>query len=80
MRCECCDELCPVHRGEECQEEGTLTLYRVDMDDVSGTVFCDECAEDALSSGLYTDELADLTEEEESELLERCRAEFDIEG
>lgn len=29
-------------------------LYRVDMDDESGTLFCEHCAEDAMESGVFT--------------------------
>jgi hypothetical protein len=29
------------------------------MDDVSGTAFCDKCADDAFESGLFTDSVDD---------------------
>jgi hypothetical protein len=59
MKCECADNMCPNHPGEDCKvlasSEGKfITLYRVDMLDKTGTVFCPRCAEDALESMLYT--------------------------
>ena len=30
-----------------------LTVFRVDMDDRTGTAFCWPCAEDAMQSGLF---------------------------
>jgi len=33
----------------------TTILYRVDMEDVTGTAFCEACADDAFASGLFTD-------------------------
>jgi hypothetical protein len=30
-------------------------LYRVDMEDIGGTLMCECCADDALDSGLYAD-------------------------
>jgi hypothetical protein len=57
--CKCADRGCPVHKGTECTRMATrempiVTLYRVDMDDRSGTPFCSMCAEDAMESGLFT--------------------------
>jgi hypothetical protein len=52
--CECADGGCPACHGD-CEREATVTLHRVDMEDRTGTLFCDECAEDAMSSGLFTE-------------------------
>ena len=53
MYCECFDPQCPHtthgHIGE------TRVLYRIDMEDETGIEMCDTCAEDAWSSGLFTD-------------------------
>lgn len=58
MKCECYDSGCaaPNHRTQRCQSAAITVLYRIDMDDVTGTRFCDGCAEDAMESGLFTDE------------------------
>jgi hypothetical protein len=51
--CECCDRLCPVHEGAECGRKGSQLLYRVDMEDRTGTLMCRFCANDAFESGLF---------------------------
>lgn len=54
--CECSDNQCPVHNGQnECVNLGEVVLYRVDMEDLTGTLFCEECASDALDSGLFVE-------------------------
>jgi len=54
-RCECADPGCPVHKGREsCDKFGRQILYRIDMEDESGTSFCSKCAEDAWDSGVFT--------------------------
>jgi len=54
MQCECCDRGCPVHLSfAGCRNEATTVLYRFDMNDETGTMFCDQCAVDALESGLF---------------------------
>lgn len=60
--CECLDHGCPAHRGKPCHRlahtadaRGSL-LFRVDMEDRTGTLFCAACAEDAAMSGLYSDD------------------------
>ncbi len=64
-KCECADKGCAVHKGRaECrfgQGDGCpmTRLYRVDMEDRSGTLFCLPCADDAMESGLYTDGIDD---------------------
>jgi hypothetical protein len=57
VKCECSDDRCPTHKGtDRCRKQATDILYRVDMQDESGTAFCDDCADDAFSSGLFTTE------------------------
>lgn len=54
--CECSDRRCPAHPGKDCSKVGrTRTLYRVDMEDRTGTRFCSACASDAMDSGLFAD-------------------------
>lgn len=62
--CECADPGCPECAGD-CKHIGTEILYRVDMEDESGTLFCDQCAADAMSSGVFTDAPEDASEDEE---------------
>jgi len=53
LRCRCLDLNCPVcHR--ECLRPAFLTLYRTDLDDETGTAFCEGCAVAALESGVFT--------------------------
>lgn len=55
--CECADKLCPVHNGKSsCEKNSVTTLYRVDMEDHTGTKFCRGCADDSLESDLFTRE------------------------
>jgi hypothetical protein len=62
-RCECSDKGCNPHIGaNQCRALATTILYRVDMEDVTGTAFCEWCAEDAWGSGLFTDEVEDDAE------------------
>jgi hypothetical protein len=57
MQCECSDQECPVHPGRsQCDSEMTVTLFRVDTDDQTGTARCDGCAREALDSGLFVTE------------------------
>ena len=57
MQCECSEQNCPVHPGRsQCDSEMTVTLFRVDTDDQTGTARCDGCARDALDSGLFVTE------------------------
>lgn len=51
-KCECADSGCPKCKGK-CERKAMQTLYRVDMEDRTGTRFCNECAEDAYESGLF---------------------------
>ena len=52
MMCECSDPQCP-HCGGACDEIGRETLYRIDMEDHTGTRMCAVCSEDAMGSGLF---------------------------
>ena len=63
MQCECYDcDGCPnkTHgagpepESRRCKEPATTTLYRSDMDDREGVAFCEECASDAMDSGVFT--------------------------
>lgn len=60
-KCECSDPGCPKHpQVSECAaadgKKSVMTLYRIDMEDRTGTDMCSECASDATDSGLFTDE------------------------
>lgn len=55
--CDCADPGCPVHLGSsDCPHTASTILYRVDMEDYSGTPFCEECAVDAMDSGVFSTE------------------------
>jgi hypothetical protein len=56
LRCQCSDRGCPVHPGISlCIRPASTTLFRIDMEDQTGTAFCDACAEDAMNSGLFSE-------------------------
>lgn len=69
-RCECRDGGCPVCHGK-CKAAAELTLYRVDMEDQTGTDMCGACAADALDSGVFTTEVED-EEVDEEETMRPC--------
>ncbi len=53
--CECNDTGCLIHKGTQCKITGrTQILYRIDMEDVTGTMMCNPCANDAMESGLFS--------------------------
>ena len=52
--CECSDPGCPACLGL-CGKSAVMTLYRIDMQDLTGTDFCEDCANDAMESGLFSD-------------------------
>lgn len=54
-KCECADRECPEHRGTSECFNGALRkpLKRIDMEDHSGTLMCEACAEDAMQSGVF---------------------------
>ncbi len=54
MRCGCADPGCPWCKGR-CTRKAATTLYRVDMEDATGTPMCSRCAADAMESGVFTD-------------------------
>lgn len=51
--CECVDPGCP-HCAGNCEDRGTIRVYRVDMEDESGSLLCEKCADDCFESGLFT--------------------------
>lgn len=53
-KCECSDTRCPVHPGEFCKDVAVETLYRRDMDNAP-VQFCAACAEDAWTSGVFSE-------------------------
>ncbi len=58
-RCECGDRECPAHTNKySCDNEGKVLVFRIDMNDQSGTLMCEECADDAIESGIFTYEEA----------------------
>lgn len=54
-QCECFDPMCP-HPGmpHQCQRTSSIIVYRIDMDDSTGTSMCTVCADDAMESGVFT--------------------------
>jgi hypothetical protein len=52
-KCECTDKGCTC-KGK-CTNNAAACLSRVDMEDRTGTLFCRACAEDAMESGLFTE-------------------------
>lgn len=55
-QCECADRGCKEHKGQSsCLAAGDTILFRVDMADETGTLFCEACATDAMESGLFTE-------------------------
>ena len=68
--CECSDPGCDACMGR-CQTMGpTSILYRVDMDDCSGTRMCEACAADAFESGCFTDDPDSVGQVDADEVLE----------
>lgn len=59
-RCECADLECPANDCHDKLHDGhlhawaTTVVFRIDMDDETGTAMCEACAADALDSGLFT--------------------------
>lgn len=55
VKCECGDPGCKAHKGSEnCIHRSFDILYRIDMEDETGTAMCEACIDDAFSSGLFT--------------------------
>ena len=60
-KCECSDTGCPMHENSQyCDCLANVILYRVDMDDYTGTAMCDDCANDATMSGLFTESTGEV--------------------
>ena len=59
QRCECIDvndgHPHKVDKDNQCRNVASMTLFRIDMVDLTGTTFCEDCGCDALESGLFTD-------------------------
>jgi len=51
-KCECSDPGCPACGGQ-CAETAEIVLYRIGENDETGTMFCADCANDALDSGVF---------------------------
>jgi hypothetical protein len=52
--CGCADPGCPVHPNKStCPYRGKTLMYRIDMEDRTGTPMCLKCADDADKSGLF---------------------------
>jgi len=63
--CECSDPGCPVHFGSStCPHTQQCVVFRVDMEDETGIEMCELCAEDALSSGCFSDEYQEEDEDD----------------
>lgn len=54
--CECSDPGCPECRGK-CPKKARICLVRIDMEDKTGTLFCNPCGQDALESGLFREDI-----------------------
>lgn len=53
ITCECTDPRCPVHAGvSKCSKLAEATVRRIDMDS-GGIPMCEECAKDAMESGVF---------------------------
>ncbi len=64
-KCGCTDSGCPAHHGcPDCRREATARVYRIDMTDETGTPMCEDCAADALESGVFTDTRVASTDSE----------------
>ena len=56
-KCECHDKGCRHHLGATCSEpEAFIVVFRIDMQDASGTAMCEICSEDALETGVFATE------------------------
>lgn len=71
--CGCCDPGCAEHEGwSECGKRATTTLWRIDMEDWTGTDMCSECAQDAMEAGVFTTEDPALQEDDEPDTSCHC--------
>lgn len=56
-QCQCSDSGCPVHRSNSaCARRAVHTLYRIDMHDIRGARFCEDCGTDAMEAGVFSEE------------------------
>jgi hypothetical protein len=58
-QCECSDPGCPHCSGDHqysADASASMRLFRIDMEDETGTYFCDGCGSDALDSGVFRGE------------------------
>jgi hypothetical protein len=56
-QCECHDPGCDhTEQGHHKDTRQYRILYRIDMDDRSGTMMCHTCREDAMLCGLFTED------------------------
>ena len=52
--CQDADPACPVHPGiSHCPDDARVVMYRIDMEDRTGTPVCGACANDMQESGLF---------------------------
>ncbi len=65
-RCECSDGECPNCNGD-CEALASVVLFRVDMEDLTGTHFCEGCADAAMDSGLFTDQAREDEDDDEGD-------------
>lgn len=70
--CQCADAACAAGHIGDCRLTATERLYRVDMEDTTGTAFCCACADDAWASGLFSDSPAGWWEPDEYENEDEC--------
>lgn len=52
-RCECKEPNCPVHGGDSCSSRAIVRLRRIDSHGEPHVEFCDECAAEAVDSGMF---------------------------
>jgi len=52
QQCECADPGCEC--GGRCTRKAWQRVFRIDMEDYSGTVMCKRCVDDAMKSGVFS--------------------------
>lgn len=57
MKCEDGDPGCKACHGQ-CERRATVCLVRIDFEDKWGTMLCRPCADDALDSGFFREDIA----------------------
>lgn len=62
--CECEDPGCGECNGL-CENVGTVRLFRIDMDDHFGVLFCETCADDCYESGLFSHSVTEINDRAE---------------